>query len=637
MNLDELDVLVAEVRRRNPTVDIVKHGTSQYSVAGRFVHLEVAVGMVGRPTVMVFDGPLHQPLQDYINGSSKNEAWPQVPVVQSALHAVPEAGRVSFEELFPTTRAEAMQLAMMEATSREEHARDHLRKVRTGCSTPNASFSPGRRESPVTVPTPQVSNRPLARIGLAPPAILEPGLLNVVTPVSVATEKVVARICSPFPRPMVLPSASAFPSAAPATRCRSMSPMIGSRQALVNHPPARRAVGVKSTRCLHLPTPCVPMPRSLSPSSWGRNPVSRSPLPDARLDPRGRRAAQTYRPHQGRISGAQFSPAAAIVSAASVREVSPSALKSSSPSLVAALHSGVVEGIRSVEYPTKAWRSSRCASRPDVHLTVDRSAHEPEQQGSRLDKCLSSAWPSSKFTSRRNLHQAADSSSQEPEQELRRSISFGAEVALPAAVSVSASASSFHDAAQAKSGLSDPPTSKMRQDLYRLLNDFVPSSRVPSSPSRSPIARSTPLNSRLGLRDGGLSPRTVASVRSLAEQISTVTTYDTKCDFARRLKCLDTPLLGSKSGGSALVSSLSEWARRCDPVQKNSEATPAVVAPSSTYTGQEVASVPILSEGGTSAWTELQAAFSSLRAEVQGYHSELTSAVGTRRKCTVTG
>ena len=65
-------------------------------------------------------------MKDYLLGTDQNALWPQSPVVQSALHALPEDKRVSFEEVFPENRGQAMELAVMEASAREVHAKEQL-------------------------------------------------------------------------------------------------------------------------------------------------------------------------------------------------------------------------------------------------------------------------------------------------------------------------------------------------------------------------------------------------------------------------------------------------------------------------------------------------------------------------------
>lgn len=120
----------------------------RHKVGNRWVKIEVEAGG-GSASLVVVDGPLRQPLADYLAHTGKNEAWTQVPVVQSALHALPARERVSFEEVFPKSRAEAMQLAVREAGARERFAQERLSAaLRTRPSPSDAS--PGA--APAAVP-----------------------------------------------------------------------------------------------------------------------------------------------------------------------------------------------------------------------------------------------------------------------------------------------------------------------------------------------------------------------------------------------------------------------------------------------------------------------------------------------------
>ncbi|CAK9051149.1 Hypothetical protein (Fragment) [Durusdinium trenchii] len=117
-----LEASVQNFRIRHPEVRILKCGQGIYDVQGRRIKLETRSWSLDP---LVVDGPLRQPLSDYIAGSSRNESW-EPPLVQSALHALPQARRVSFEELYPQNRTDAMRLAVLEANARERHAKEQL-------------------------------------------------------------------------------------------------------------------------------------------------------------------------------------------------------------------------------------------------------------------------------------------------------------------------------------------------------------------------------------------------------------------------------------------------------------------------------------------------------------------------------
>lgn len=159
-----LDAAVQAVRLRFPQQEVAKRGPNLYEVKGRAVKLQRAPGRSGFLEPFVMDGPLKQPLDDYLSGSGRNEAWMEPPMVQSALHALPRPHRVSFEELYPTNRMEAMLLAVMEADARETHAKQKLstspspEKRHRSCSNPPppASASPGVPGPPLPAPAPRV-------------------------------------------------------------------------------------------------------------------------------------------------------------------------------------------------------------------------------------------------------------------------------------------------------------------------------------------------------------------------------------------------------------------------------------------------------------------------------------------------
>jgi len=134
--------LVEELLRRaeqaHPRVGFRRIGPSHIEVRGRKVRLDIAQGSTGSQELVVMDGPLQQPLGDYLSGSGLNEAWPESPAVQSALHGLPQAQRVSFEEVYPECRAEAMELAVLEAEAREQHAKEQMTSRVSNCPGPLA-------------------------------------------------------------------------------------------------------------------------------------------------------------------------------------------------------------------------------------------------------------------------------------------------------------------------------------------------------------------------------------------------------------------------------------------------------------------------------------------------------------------
>ncbi|CAE8599516.1 unnamed protein product, partial [Polarella glacialis] len=115
-----VDSCVQKLSKRRPEIKLRKHGPFLYKIFSRVVRLEARARKgPKRPDLdglelWVVDGPLRQPLVDYLEGSGRNEAWQDPRVIQSALHALPQANRVSFEEVFPMSRSEAMELAVLE-------------------------------------------------------------------------------------------------------------------------------------------------------------------------------------------------------------------------------------------------------------------------------------------------------------------------------------------------------------------------------------------------------------------------------------------------------------------------------------------------------------------------------------------
>jgi len=114
-------------------------------VLGREVLLQVSDN--GGPAgVLVIDGPMRQPLLDYLSGNTATEKY-DLPRPASAVELVPHDARVSFEELFPANRREAMRLAVTEASERERLAQEFIQD------------QPETRESPL-LPAPSTASRP---------------------------------------------------------------------------------------------------------------------------------------------------------------------------------------------------------------------------------------------------------------------------------------------------------------------------------------------------------------------------------------------------------------------------------------------------------------------------------------------
>lgn len=159
MGEQQIDSLAKEASFLYPAANLTKQGPNVYSVKGRSVRLEVQ-HKDGVPSLVVCDGPLRQPFVDYVHGSANNEDY-DVPIVQSALHAIPEGARVSFEEVFPDTRAEAMLVACMEAQAREELAQSQLAGGMKTPPLPSAAVvaepqpAPTPVAEPPSIPPPQ--------------------------------------------------------------------------------------------------------------------------------------------------------------------------------------------------------------------------------------------------------------------------------------------------------------------------------------------------------------------------------------------------------------------------------------------------------------------------------------------------
>lgn len=107
-----------------------------YIVNGRPVVLFVAKGdPKGKeskegPSLMVKDGPLTQPLCDYVFNTGKGEQFDNLPHDDAAIRLVPEDRRMKVPEPHlhmqdPQYRLAAMHCAKHQADMREEHARRH--------------------------------------------------------------------------------------------------------------------------------------------------------------------------------------------------------------------------------------------------------------------------------------------------------------------------------------------------------------------------------------------------------------------------------------------------------------------------------------------------------------------------------
>lgn len=207
-----MDAIVQRIQSRFPGVAFTKRSSSEYDVQGRVVRLEATIGSSGTLEILVVDGPLRQPLADYVAGQARNEAWPQVPAVQSALHALPERRRVSFEEVFPETRAQAMEVAVMEAEAREQHAQEQLSKHPGGSDSKTRGLSPAPAQglaAPVGLALPPGSLTPPA--SMAP--LVAPPLLSV-TPAAAAAAAAAAALRSTSPQPLPRPAGWLVPPAA---------------------------------------------------------------------------------------------------------------------------------------------------------------------------------------------------------------------------------------------------------------------------------------------------------------------------------------------------------------------------------------------------------------------------------------
>eukprot|EP00929_Paragymnodinium_shiwhaense_P012886 TRINITY_DN120768_c0_g1_i1.p1 TRINITY_DN120768_c0_g1~~TRINITY_DN120768_c0_g1_i1.p1 ORF type:complete len:890 (+),score=91.76 TRINITY_DN120768_c0_g1_i1:155-2824(+) len=152
----------------------------------RTIRVEVGTGLAGVPELVVVDGPLRQPLVDYVGGRQESEAW-QTPVIQSALHVLPEKRRVSFEEVFPETRSQAMEVACAEAEARERHAQEQLSTSFSISASQSAMNTSAMNVSTASVPagltrsasTPQYSSIAPLLSGVPSPG---PPLRGILTP-----------------------------------------------------------------------------------------------------------------------------------------------------------------------------------------------------------------------------------------------------------------------------------------------------------------------------------------------------------------------------------------------------------------------------------------------------------------------
>lgn len=106
------------------------HFASTWEVDGHEVKLELQQVSLHQPAVLVVtDGPLRQPLADYLSRTEANAFYDTRPIARtSALHHVPKECRMTFgEENKSISRLEAMAIAKTQAAIREQAA-DYIRE-----------------------------------------------------------------------------------------------------------------------------------------------------------------------------------------------------------------------------------------------------------------------------------------------------------------------------------------------------------------------------------------------------------------------------------------------------------------------------------------------------------------------------
>mmetsp|Transcript_23599 Transcript_23599/g.54944 ORF Transcript_23599/g.54944 Transcript_23599/m.54944 type:complete len:499 (+) Transcript_23599:51-1547(+) len=121
--LDELvDKFLEDPRWATLRESIVRTSPGQYEINGRPIQLKW--GGAGE-TVIVVDGPMQQPLADYVGMSESNATYQGLDkhMVQSDLHALPREMRMTFRgEDNDFSRLQAMQIAKEQAEFREKAA-----------------------------------------------------------------------------------------------------------------------------------------------------------------------------------------------------------------------------------------------------------------------------------------------------------------------------------------------------------------------------------------------------------------------------------------------------------------------------------------------------------------------------------
>eukprot|EP00916_Digyalum_oweni_P006523 GHVL01011185.1.p1 GENE.GHVL01011185.1~~GHVL01011185.1.p1 ORF type:complete len:134 (+),score=17.21 GHVL01011185.1:251-652(+) len=94
--------------------------------------------------LMVQDGPMVQPLNDYFYSTGKNETWDEIGS-SSVLHSLPIESRLTFNNSVGQSneRMAAMRIASNEAAIREADARKTIQNSTHAMSTPHRMSLPG--------------------------------------------------------------------------------------------------------------------------------------------------------------------------------------------------------------------------------------------------------------------------------------------------------------------------------------------------------------------------------------------------------------------------------------------------------------------------------------------------------------
>eukprot|EP01066_Platyproteum_vivax_P012025 Platyproteum_vivax@DN5453_c0_g1_i1.p1 len=134
---DRIDVEIAKYLQKHPNVheaiSIKRLKLGEYMIDSRTVKLQMRPwGKESKPILVVADGPMKQPFEDYITGSPENEVWEGVET-SLAVHALPQHARLTFKAMpppqqRPPDRLLAMRTAKKEAILREENALQKLSK-----------------------------------------------------------------------------------------------------------------------------------------------------------------------------------------------------------------------------------------------------------------------------------------------------------------------------------------------------------------------------------------------------------------------------------------------------------------------------------------------------------------------------